>query len=78
MEKNFQDFSMQEALRLSQTPAGQRLLAMLQQQYGEQLRQVINQAASGQYEEVQRKMADLLSNPEAQSLLNQMRGSQNG
>lgn len=78
MEKNFQDFSMQEALRLAQTPAGQRLLAMLQQQYGEQLRQVINQAASGQYEEVQRKMADLLSNPEAQSLLNQMRGSQNG
>ena len=78
MEKNFQDFSMQEALRLAQTPAGQRLLAMLQQQYGEQLRQVINQAASGQYEEVQRKIADLLSNPEAQSLLNQMRGSQNG
>lgn len=78
MEKNFQDFSMQEALRLAQTPAGQRLLAMLQQQYGEQLRQVINQAASGHYEEVQRKMADLLSNPEAQSLLNQMRGSQNG
>lgn len=78
MEKNFQDFSMQEALRLAQTPAGQRLLAMLQQQYGEQLRQVINQAAAGHYEEVQRKMTDLLSNPEAQSLLNQMRGSQNG
>lgn len=78
MEKNFQDFSMQEALRLAQTPAGQRLLAMLQQQYGDQLRQVINQAAAGHYEEVQRKMADLLSNPEAQTLLNQMRGSQNG
>ena len=78
MEKNFQDFSMQEALRLAQTPAGQRLLAMLQQQYGEQLRQVINQAAAGHYEEVQRKMTDLQSNPEAQSLLNQMRGSQNG
>ena len=78
MEKNFQDFSMQEALRLAQTPAGQRLLTMLQQQYGEQLRQVINQAAAGHYEEVQRKMTDLLSNPEAQSLLNQMRGSQNG
>lgn len=78
MEKNFQDFSMQEALRLAQTPAGQRLLAMLQQQYGEQLRQVINQAAAGHYEEVQRKMTDLLSNPDAQSLLNQMRGSQNG
>ena len=78
MEKNFQDFSMQEALRLAQTPAGQRLLAMLQQQYGEQLRQVINQAAAGHYEEVQRKMTDLLSNPEAQTLLNQMRGSQNG
>lgn len=78
MEKNFQDFSMQEALRLAQTSAGQRLLAMLQQQYGEQLRQVINQAAAGHYEEVQRKVTDLLSNPEAQSLLNQMRGSQNG
>lgn len=78
MEKNFQDFSMQEALRLAQTPAGQRLLAMLQQQYGEQLRQVITQAAAGHYEEVQRKMTDLLSNPEAQTLLNQMRGSQNG
>ena len=78
MEKNFQDFSMQEALRLAQTPAGQRLLAVLQQQYGEQLRQVIDQAAAGHYEEVQRKMTDLLYNPEAQSLLNQMRGSQNG
>lgn len=78
MEKNFQDFSMQEALRLAETPAGQRLLAILQQQYGEQLRQVIDQAAAGHYEEVQRKMASALSNPEAQSLLKQLRGSQNG
>jgi len=39
MQKNSQNFSMQEALRLANSDAGQQLLALLKQSGGEQLQQ---------------------------------------
>lgn len=78
MQKNSGDFSMQEALRLAKTPAGQQLLALLQKQNGDQLRQAMNQAAAGNYASVQNTLASLLSNPEAQALLRQLQEGNNG
>ena len=78
MQKNSDDFSMQEALSLAKTPAGQQLLAMLKQQNGDQLRQAMNQAAAGNYASVQNTLASLLSNPEAQALLRQLQEGSNG
>lgn len=78
MQKNSDDFSMQEALRLAKTPAGQQLLALLRQQNGDQLRQAMSQAAAGNYGNVQSTLASLLSNPEAQALLRQLQEGNNG
>ena len=78
MEKNFQNFSMQEALRLAKTPAGQQLLALLQQQDSEKLRLAMNQATSGNMESAQQSLSELLSSPEIKALLRQLQGERHG
>ncbi len=72
MQKNSQDFSMQEALRLAKTPAGQQLLAMLQQADKQALQQVMQQATSGNYQEASKNLSKLLSTPEAQNLMKEL------
>lgn len=47
MQKNSQDFSPQEALRLAKSPAGQQLLAILQKADPVQLQKIAAQAAAG-------------------------------
>lgn len=74
MAKNSQDFSMQEALRLAKSPAGQQLLAMLRQADSGQLQQAINQANAGEYTSAQQTLQSLLDNPNVQDLLQQLGG----
>lgn len=61
MQKNSQDFSMEEALRLAETPAGQQLLAMLQQADQSQLQRIAGQAAAGDYTNAAKQLKQLLS-----------------
>lgn len=72
MQKNSQDFSVQEALRLAKSPAGQQLLAMLRQTDSDALRQVMEQAAAGDYTQAKATVSGLLDSPEAQKLLEQL------
>ena len=72
MQKNSEDFSVQEALRLAKSPAGQQLLAMLRQTDGDALQQVMQQAAAGDYTQAKTTISQLLSTPEAQKLLEQL------
>lgn len=60
MQKNSQDFSMEEALRLSKTPAGQQFLAMLQQADQAQLQKIADQAAAGDYTNAAQQLNALL------------------
>ena len=78
MEKNFNNFSMQEALRLAKTPAGQQLLTLLQQQDSEKLRLAMTQATSGNIESAQQSLSELLSSSETKALLQQLWGERNG
>lgn len=78
MQKNSDDFSMQEAMRLAQSESGQALLALLKQKNGAELQQAMSQAAAGNFDQVSKTMASLLSSPEAQALLKQLGGSRNG
>ena len=73
MQKNSEDFSMQEALRLAKSPAGQQLLAMLRQKDNGQLQQVMDLAAAGNYTQASQIINSLLSSGEAQQLLNELR-----
>ena len=72
MQKNSQDFSMQEALRLAKTPAGQQLLAMLQRADAEKIRQVMDQASAGDMDQAKKSISALLDTPEAKALLAQL------
>ncbi len=74
MQKNSQNFSIQEALRLANSDAGQQLLAILKQNDPAQLQKALSQAASGQQQELSNTLSQLLKSPEAQALLKQLGG----
>lgn len=74
MQKNSPDFSMQEALRLYQSPAGQQLLALLRDSDANTLNTAANQASSGNLEQAMQTLSSLLASPEAKDLMRQLGG----
>jgi len=78
MGKNSQDFSMQEVLRLANTPAGQQLLAILRQAAPAVLRQLQEKLSSGDPAQAAQSLQLLLSTGQLQALQEQMRGQTNG
>ena len=74
MQKNSENFSMQEALRLVKSPAGQQLLALLQQQDSGKVQQIADHAAAGSYENAMQSLKPLLDSPQVQALLRQLGG----
>lgn len=69
---NISNEKMQVAMNLAQSEAGRELYALLQRTQGKQLQSAMDQAAAGDYEQVQRTLSSLLSNPEAKKLLEKM------
>lgn len=59
-------------LKIAQSPAGQRLLAMLQSNSSADLNSIAATAASGNMEEAKQKISSMLSSKEAQELLKQL------
>lgn len=74
MQKNSQDFSMQEVMALAKSPAGQQLLAMLRNSDGTQMEQAAKLAATGDYARAAKVLESALSSDEAQKLLKQLGG----
>lgn len=72
MQKNSEDFSMQEALRLAKSPAGQQLLAMLRRKDKGQLQQAMDLVTEGNYAQASQILGTLLSSGEAQQLLDEL------
>ena len=72
MEKKSQDFSVQEAKRLANTPEGQRLIQLLQQKDNAALQKAMEAASSGNFREAGAALQSLLSSPEAQQLMQQL------
>lgn len=65
-------YDMSDILRLAQSPAGQKLIALLQHTGGSELQNAVAQASAGDYEQVKQSLSSLLANPEAQALLKQL------
>ena len=63
---------MNELMRIARSPAGQRLLAMLQAGSKEDLEAVRTQAATGNMQEAGKMLSALLNSEEARSLLKQL------
>ena len=72
MQKNSDNFSVQEAMRLAKTPAGQQLIAILKDQNPDAIKKAMNHAASGNYDT--RKECEKHTRPqrvEANNIINQ-------
>lgn len=77
MQKNSDQFSMQEAMRLAQSEAGQQLFALLRAQDGGAVDQAMAQAAAGDYTQVKQTLSSLLSSPQVKAMLEQLGRNQN-
>ena len=74
MEQKSNHFSMQDALALAKSPAGKQLMALLQQNSGDEIRQAANYASAGNYTQAKQILSGLLSDPEVKKLLDQLGG----
>ena len=70
MEKNSQNFSMEDARMLANSPLGQQLFGLLQSKHPE----AVSLAAAGNYETLQKNLGALLSDPDIRALLQQLGG----
>lgn len=69
------EHAIQEAKRLSGTPEGKQLAAMLQQLGGPNLQQTIDRAAAGDLSQAKQMISALMQNPQAMELLRKLGGS---
>ena len=77
MEKKSLDFSMEDVMRVAKSPAGQQLMALLQQRDSAAVAEATAQAKSGNYAQAGQTLRELLSSPEAQKLMKEL-GGKNG
>lgn len=70
-----QGMNMQEAMKMASSPAGQRLLKLLQQENGAELQQAMSSAAAGDYRNVKTALSQAMASPEVQALLRSLGGS---
>lgn len=74
MQKNSNNFSMQEAMRVASSPAAQQLLTLLKQADPATLQKAMQQASSGDYSQISQTLAPLLASEDVKKLLQQMGG----
>ena len=77
MESNFQSIpNMAQLLQLAQSPAGQQLLSLLQAKGSVNLQQALALVSAGKYDQAMQVLSFLTEDPEAQTLLKQLGGTQ--
>ena len=73
MEKNSQNFSMEDVKRLANSPAGRQLIAMLQRTDGAKLQKAADLASAGDIKSAGQIINNILSsNDQAQDLIDQL------
>ena len=72
MEKKSQEFSKEDIMRIASSPAGQQLLALLQQKDSTALTQAVAQAKAGNMAGAGQTLSALLATPEAHKLIKEL------
>lgn len=72
MEKKTDQISMQEALRLANSPAGKQLLALLKSAGGQSVTKAQQQASQGNYEQAKETLSEIMKSPKIQALIREM------
>lgn len=78
MEKKYDGFSMQEAMHLAQSDAGQQLLQLLRSNHGDAARSALEKAQSGDIAQAKQALHAFLADPQAQELLRRLKEGHNG
>lgn len=78
MEKKYDGFSMQEAMHLAQSDAGQQLLQLLRSNHGDAARSALEKAQSGDIAQARQALQAFLADPQAQELLRRLKEGHNG
>lgn len=78
MQKKSEDFSVQEAMRLANTPAGQQLLAMLRQENSDQMARIMDMAKAGDMTGAGNALKTMLTDRQVQALLKKMEDQSHG
>ena len=74
MGKNSQDFSMEEVMRVANSPAGQQVLAALQKIDSGTLKQVADKASAGDYSSAQKMLKSLLGEEQSNQMAKKLGG----
>jgi hypothetical protein len=75
MKMQYDPEAIRQAMKLAQTPEGQQLIQMLRSSGGADLQTALNRASSGDYTAAKQAISEMLKNPEAQRLIQQMGGN---
>lgn len=78
MKKNSGNFSVEEAMALANSEAGQRIIALLKAQNNPNLQKAAQEAAAGNYHNAKQSLSDALTSQQIQAILEQLRGQSNG
>ena len=74
MQKNSDNFSIQDLMRLANSPAGKQLISLLQQADPGAIANAKSQASSGNYAQAAQSLAPFLASEEVQKLMQQLGG----
>jgi hypothetical protein len=75
---DLQGISMSEAMKLAQSDAGKNMLAQLQKIHGSTMQKAMEQAQTGNMEQVKQTLSSLPASPEGKELMDIIRRQQNG
>ena len=78
MEIKYDGFSMQEAMHLAQSDAGQQLLQLLRSNHGDAARSALEKAQNGDIAQARQALQAFLADPQAQELLRRLKEGHNG
>lgn len=71
MQKNSGNFSIEEAMRLAKSPAGQQLISHLQEQDPDRVNKAMAEASGGNYAEAKQILSALLKDKNVQNFMKQ-------
>ena len=78
MDEKFNNLSIQQAMQLANSEAGQQLLALLRSQNSQALNAAMEDAAGGDYDKVKDRLSAMVQSPQVQALMEQLRRNGNG
>ncbi len=76
MEKDSGGFDFSSLLKIASSPAGQRLLSLVQKNRDDRFDEAMRQAQAGDYTQAQELLNKMLSTTEGQDLMKEIRGEQ--